>query len=246
MSGLTVALATFVCLTAAALAGLWGNAWLSPRLLQDDTNATVRLTANLFVVITSLVVGLMINSANVTFQTNERNVQALATELILLDRTMRALGPPADQARGQLVAYVRQSLTDRNVTERDPQAEAILESVGTSLRAIRVSNEQEIAVWNDARELYRQTIRQRWIVVDALTATIPPALVIIVVSWLVFIVASFGYRAPRNTVTLVALVGVALLMSANLFLILDMDSPMNGFIKVSNQPFQRALEELQK
>jgi hypothetical protein len=83
--------------------------------------------------------------------------------------------------------------------------------------------------------------------VDALRGTIPAPVIVIVVSWLVFIFASFGYRAPRNAVTIVSLVLGAFLMSANLALILDMDVPTGkGLIQVSNQPFQRALAEMQR
>jgi len=71
-------------------------------------------------------------------------------------------------------------------------------------------------------------------------------LIILVIAWLVMIFASFGYRAPRNAVVIAAFVVAALLMSATLFLILDMDAPKTGLIQVSNQPFQRALAELQR
>src|SRR6516162_885205 len=70
---------------------------------------------------------------------------------------------------------------------------------GTSLRAIRVSDEQKVALWNDARQLYRQVVRQRWVVIDEYGGTIPPLLITMVILWLAIIFASFGYRAPRNT-----------------------------------------------
>ena len=41
-------------------------------------------------------------------------------------------------------------------------------------------------------------------------------------------------------------VSAALLISATLFLILDMDTPATGFIQVSNRPIQHALTELQR
>jgi len=49
--------------------------------------------ANLFVVMTSLVLGLMMNSTKDTFETNNRDIRTLATDLILLDRIMRARKP---------------------------------------------------------------------------------------------------------------------------------------------------------
>src|SRR6516225_10753844 len=112
----------------AALLGLFSKTRLPSEHLQDDTRSVVGRVANLFVVMTSLVLGLMMNSAKDTL--------TLATELILLDRTMRALGPEAEDARRHLVEYVQTSLKGANVLEEDPQAEASLEAAGTSLRAI--------------------------------------------------------------------------------------------------------------
>ena len=108
----------------AALLGFLSKTRLPSERLQDDTNSAVRLVANLFIVMTSLVLGLMLNSAKDTFETNNRDIRTLATELILLDRTMRALGPEAEDARRHLVEYVQTSLKEANILEEDRQAEA--------------------------------------------------------------------------------------------------------------------------
>jgi hypothetical protein len=83
----------------AALLGFLGKTRLPSEHLQDDTNGVIGLVANLFVVMTALVLGLMLNSAKNTFETNSHDIRMLATELILLDRTMRVLGPEAEHAR---------------------------------------------------------------------------------------------------------------------------------------------------
>ena len=64
---------------------------------------------------------------------------------------MRALGPDADVARGNLLDYTKTALKDANIQEEGPQAEGFLDAAGVSLRAIRVSDEQKLALWNDAR-----------------------------------------------------------------------------------------------
>src|SRR5215813_5232632 len=229
----------------AALLGLFSKTRLPSEHLQGDTRRVVGRVANLFVVMTSLVLGLMMNSAKDTFETN-RDIRTLATELILLDRTMRALGSEAEDARRHLVEYVQTSLKGANILEEDPQAEAALEAAGTSLRAIRVSDEQKVALWNDARQLYRQVVRQRWIVIDEYGGTIPPLLITMVILWLAIIFASFGYQAPRNTIVTASFFLAALLISATLYLILDMDTPSSSMTQASNVPFQRALAQLQR
>ena len=246
MLELFVAIVTFVILLGAAVGGLLSNTRLRSSHLQDETNATVRLVANIFVVMTSLVLGLMMNSARNTLDTNERNVHAFATDLILLDRSIRALGDQADKAHRYLVDYVETSLKDANIADENMQAEALLEAVGTSLREIRLTDDQQVALWNDSRQLYRQAVQQRWVVVDASGGTIPTPVIVTMIGWLTIIFASFGYRAPRNAVVIVSFILAALLISATLFLILDMDAPTTGLIQVSNQPFKRVLVELRR
>ncbi|MBO0759476.1 MAG: hypothetical protein J2P54_26855 [Bradyrhizobiaceae bacterium] len=246
MSEFVVAVLAFLSMMGAALLGLFGKTTLRPEHLPDDTRNVVLLVANLFVVITALVLGLMLNSAKNTFETNNRDIRTLATEIILLDRTMRALGPVAEDARRQLLEYVRTSLKGANILEEDPQAEASLETVGIRLRAIRASDEQMVALWNDARQLYRQVVRQRWVVLDEYGGTIPRPLITIVILWLAVIFASFAYRAPRNAVVTVWLCLAALLISAAIYQILDMDRPSSSMTQTSNVPFQRALTQLQR
>jgi len=246
MSEFVVAVLAFLSMMGAALLGLFGKTRLPSEHLQDDTRSMVGLVANLFVVMTALVLGLMLNSAKNTFETNNRDIRTLATELVLLDRAMRALGPEAEDARRQLVEYLQTSLKGANILEEDPQAEASLEAAGTRLRAIRVSDEQKVALWNDARQLYRQVVRQRWVVLDEYGGTIPRPLITIVMLWLAIIFASFGYRAPRNTVVTASLCLAALLISAAIYLILDMDTPSSSMTQASNVPVQRALAQLQR
>lgn len=246
LSDLAVAVAAFLSMMGAALLVLFSNRRPLSERQQDDTSGVVRLVANLFVVMTSLVLGLMLNSAKNTLETNNSNLRTLATEIILLDRVMRGLGPEAEAARQNLLGYVEIALNEVNILKENPKAEAALDAVGNSLRAIRVSDRQKVALWNDARELYRRVVRQRWVVVDAMGGTIPTPLIIMLILWLAIIFASFGYWAPRNTIVTASFFLAALLISATLYLVVDMDTPSSSsMIQVSNAPFQRVLVQLQ-
>ena len=79
---------------------------------------------------------------------------------------------------------------------------------------------------------------------DQYGGTIPPLLITMVILWLTIIFASFGYRAPRNIIVTASLCLAALLISAALYLILDMDTPSSSMTQASNVPVQRALERL--
>lgn len=109
----------FLCLLAASLGALALYDKLPRYHLEDETYNVVRLAAGIFVVMTSLVLGLLINSAKNKFEANDRNLHAVATELILLDRTLRQIGPDATEPRQRLRAYVQRVL-DNTGPPRDP------------------------------------------------------------------------------------------------------------------------------
>ena len=49
-----------------------------------------------------------------------------------------------------------------------------------------------------------------------------------------------GYRAPRNAVVVTTLVAASFLIAGSIYLILDMDYPLAGTIRVSPDPLLRA------
>jgi hypothetical protein len=244
-----VGLIIFVCLAGASLCTLALYDKLPARYHHDDTNSVVRLVANIFVVMTSLVLGLMVNSSKGTFEAVDRNVHSIATEMILLDRALRRHGPEADEARQRLSTYVTQALTG-SAPAADPLvvgdrvSERLLLDVGTSMNAIKPSDPDHVASWQEARQHYQKVVELRWVLVEQSEGTIPTPLLAMVVAWLILIFASFGYRAPRNIVVVISLILAAGLIASTIYLILDMDTPLDGPIQVSDLPLRRVLAEL--
>lgn len=244
MVAVVIACLTFVCLLTAGLGSLFAHTRLSSRNLQDDTNTTIRLVANLFVVMASLLLGLMANSAKTTFEASNANIHAFATEIILLDRTVRGLGPAGDESRALLRAYVEQAVQDHPIAVENPVAGQILNRAGDSLRAIRTEGPQQTALWNDARLMFRQVERDRWVLIGRGEGRVPYPVIGMLIAWLMMIFASFGYRAPRTPVVLFSFVGSAALLSVSLYVILDMNMPYWGAIQTDPAPMRRALVEL--
>ncbi len=64
------------------------------------------------------------------------------------------------------------------------------------------------------------------------------------VSWLTLLFASFSLFAPPNRTVVVTLVICALAVSSALFLILELDQPLTGLIRISSEPLRSALAQL--
>lgn len=249
MNEAVISLLVFGALIGASL----GSAALYRRLpekhRQTETEEIVRLIANIFVVLASLVLGLMINSARSTFDGVDKAVHAYATQLILLDRTMRHYGPETAEARQYLRAYVAQAA--RRMAQSDPvlgsrPAEALLNDVGESLRTLKPGDPEHAALQARAEHRFETIYEMRWALVEQSEGTIPMPLIALTAAWLVVVFASYGYRAPGNPVMTTSFIASAVLIAGTIYLTLDMDIPFDGTIQVSPMPLERAMAEMQK
>ncbi len=246
-----IVIALFVC--AALIAASLGSRTLYDRIPErhrpSQIDDAVRLIANIFVVLASLVLGLMISSAKTTFEGVDRAIHAYATQLILLDRTMRQYGPETERSRQYLKSYVQQAA--RRMAQSDPvlgsrPAEALLEDVASGLRALAPIDAEHAALKLRAEQRFETIYEMRWALVEESDGTIPVALIILLIAWLVLVFASYGYRAPNNTVVATSFVVSSVLIAGTIYLLLDMDFPFSGTIQVSPAPLERAFAEMQK
>ena len=64
---------------------------------------------------------------------------------------------------------------------------------------------------------------------------------VMLVFWLTVIFTSFGLFPPRNATVITVLLVCALSAAGSLFLILELDTPYEGLIKVSSAPLAKTL-----
>jgi hypothetical protein len=222
---------------------------LPERHRDAETAATVSKIANIFVVITSLVFGLLITSSKSTFEAIDRNQHNYGTDLILLDRVLRDYGADANDARNRLITYAEEALAhparvdEIEHTKQDRSGRA-LDAVGTALNAIRPADLFHQSLLSDARSHYHDVVHLRWVIVEQSEGYLPMPILGMLLAWLTLIFASYGYRAPQNAVVVSMLLISAALIAASVYLVLDMDVPFKGPIQISDQPIRRALNEM--
>lgn len=250
MESVWIATGVFVCLLLASLLMMHWYPKLSARHRDEETNTVVRLVANIFVVMTSLVFGLMINSAKNTFEAIDTNMHVYATSLIIFDRTLKNYGDATHSTRLHLASYVEHAIAnpyrgDEALQHRKSTATQFLDDIGTALAAIRPESRYQETMLSELRQQYHSLIEQRWRIVEQSEGAIPMPLIGMLVAWLTLIYASFGYRAPNNPMVVGMFTLSSLLIAASVYLVLDMDIPFHGPIQISDAPLRRALAEMQ-
>ena len=201
MNESVVAVIIFVCLSAISLGSLVISHRLPSRHRGDETLNVVRLSANIFVVMTSLVLGLMISSAKNTLESVDRNIHAFAADLIVLNRSLQHYAADAGVARQRLLAYAQHAgrmIQDEQAMIADREAENLLNAVAASLQALNPQNVEHHAVLQSAQQQFLRLVELHWFIVGQSRGTIPAPLVVMVVAGLMLVFASYGLGAPSN------------------------------------------------
>ena len=68
----------------------------------------------------------------------------------------------------------------------------------------------------------------------------------VLIFWLSILNLTYGLVAPRNLTVISVMFVCALSLAGAIFLILEMNNPLEGMIKVSSAPLRNALEHIGK
>ena len=74
--------------------------------------------------------------------------------------------------------------------------------------------------------------------------TIPTPFLVVLVAWLTLLLGNFGLLAPGNPTALLSLAVCSLSAASAVFLILELDHPFYGIIRISDDPLRSAMAQL--
>jgi hypothetical protein len=220
--------------------------------LSEPTKDVVRLGTSLIGTIAALVLGLLIASANSTFQTQSSQVQQLTADLVFLDSTLAQYGPETASVRNLLRRAVA-SISDRIWRENSSlfgktaqfEASAATLSLYDEILKLPSQNETQRALQASAISTLQELGKMRLLLfAEAAGTVIPMPFLVVLIFWLAIIFASFSLFADNNATTVVALCIFALSASAAIFLILELSHPFTGLMMIPAEPLRNALTPL--
>ena len=240
------------CLLAAILLGSQLRRRLSPQHLTADTKEILKLTTGLVATMTALVLGLLVSSAKDSYDANRTQVIQMAAKITLLDRLLGIYGPESAEARGMMRAAVEDSMA--KIWPADGQQEAQLAAnvqAGNSAYAavLRLDPHDDairVTLKAQASTLVQELGAMRTLLEAQSVTSISTPLLAVVVCWLSLIFLSFTLLAPANATANAALIVSVFSCAAALLLILELDRPFTGLIKISSDPLQHACSQLAK
>jgi hypothetical protein len=241
VSPLLVSLIVFACVYGGALLGF---ALRLPDHHRDtDSRDVLKAGAALIGTMAALVLGLLVASAKSAYDSQRQELIQICADVALLDRALGYYGPEAAGAREQLRHTVEATFGQLWRRGSEPPSAAGF-ALFESIDRLPAANETQRATKAAASQLAVGLGRTRWLMHAQGGSAISTPLLIIVVFWLTILFISFGVFARPNATVHVALFVCALSVAAAIFLILEMDSPFDGLIRISDAPLREIVSRL--
>jgi hypothetical protein len=253
MNSIWISLIVFACVFSGALFGLFLRTKLPGNHLSDDAKEAVKLGAGLVATLTALVLGLLISSAKTSFDATTTMVMQNGAKILMMDRILANYGPEAKEIRGFLKRFLRNRVakTWPEVLFRLPGSDISrkkidIEEIQAALRGLVPQTDLQRSLQIKALEISDDMSQIRWMLFEQLQTSLPPMFLGVLIFWATILFACFGLLAPRNgTVTVVFLV-CAISVAGAIFLILEMEKPLAGAMKISGAPMVKTFEHLGK
>ena len=251
MSSRAIALIIFGCIFGSAVFGFLLRKILPDQHLDSDSKDIVKLATGLIATMSALVLGLLVSAAKGTFDQANSELTQLAVRTVVLDRVLAAYGPEATEIRVLLkntYTTATQELLSGDENEQNkldtPEAVSRLEGIQSRIRALSPKTEEHRGLQARALALTSDMANARWLLVMQRNGSISTPMLVVMVFWLSIVFAAWGVFSPRNLTVATALLASALAVSGATFLILEMDRPLTGWIRVSAIPMQTAVSHL--
>lgn len=249
MNPLGFALITLVCTFGCALLGMSIRTRLPESDLSGESKDVVRLGMGLVATMTALLLGLVTAAAKGSFDVQDNAVRTSAVNVLTMDRYLARYGPEAQTARGLLRTAVASRLEAlwgaKDAQELvGPASKPPAEQLVDQIFGLNPTTETQGWLKSEVLRLGDGVLKARWQVLQSQSGSVPRVFLGVVIMWLTFTFGSFGLFAPRNATVAVVLFIAALSVAAAVFLILELDDPFQGFIRISSSPFRYALANL--
>ena len=243
-----VAPLTFV----SGLAGLRYQSWQPAAELAAETRDFINHTTGLVATLSALALGLLIVDANSFYNSQKASLELLAARAVQLDEVLHLYGPEAQPARDQLKEMIsrgyKQIWQSGDSTSNVPTIEGSKASMGAMFgffNGLRpTASETQKYLLSRADDLISSIADQRMLMSLQLSTPLSSPLLAILVSWTSLMFFGFGMLARVNFATVIVMAAGAFSVASAIFLIVELNSPYDGILRLSPAPVLMAISAL--
>lgn len=247
-----IALVTWAITLTAAMAGMWIAGRLPDAHRSTDSRDIVRTSMAMVSSMTALALGLLVSSANSSFNGAQDQVLSTSSNLIRMERVLRLYGHDADQARQNLKDYATSMMRDLfppdawSINVENESTLDFLASIEEQFAVINPKNDTQQWLKPHVLDVANKLVEEHFALVRQHLYTFPGPVLALLLAWLVILFGSYGLFAPRHLTAFVVLLLSSATASGAVFLILELQGPMQGIVRLSPDPLHHALEYMDR
>jgi len=209
----------------------------------------VRIGMGSVATMAALVLGLLVASTKSAYDTEKAEVIQMSARAVYLDQLLANCGPPAAESRRLLRHAVRSAILriwpEAHVGHGTSDPTSVWgQDLPKSIQQITASDDAQRTFKSQAAALANELGQMRWLLFEQAESSISVPLLLTMVFWLTVTFISVGLFAPSNATAIAAQFLSALSVAGAVFLILELDQPFDGLIRISSHPMVSALNHL--
>ena len=248
----------------ALLGSFWGGLAMQHFLHEQhrsrDSVDSIRVVITLLVTFAAVVLGLLISATQARFNALEAGLRGLSVDVTELDQRLRQYGPEADPLRADLIRYTKAAIADTWPQETPPPGNypihrnaltnggvesvglgEVLNRVDLAIRRLAPEDAFRRSIAASLRNRMVDLLQQRWDMIANGQPSLSWPFLAILMFWLAVIFVIVGLTSPRNAVVVMVTTLAALSIASSIFLALDLDRPLTGYITIASAPLRDAL-----
>jgi Protein of unknown function (DUF4239) len=236
---------------AAAVFGMVLRKKLPDDHLSEDSKDVIKLVMGLIATMAALVLGLLIASANSSYETQSGELQQVSAAIVELDGILAQYGSEANDSRHRLrvaVSAVADKIWPKDGVRLEKLAPAANHAEVTafyeSIANLSPTTEAQRFIQKRALEIGGALRHTRALMLEQANSSISWPFLAVLVFWISVLFVGFGLFARANATVIVALFIGALSVSSAIFLILELNHPYLGLMRISGAPLRNALAQI--
>ena len=253
MSAPLIALIILVFMLSGMVLGSYLRMILPDYHTQTDSKDILMTSAGMMATLVALIIGLLVTSAKDTYDVTNSSITQGAAKVITVDYYLSNYGSEAKEVRDLLRLAVASAIervwpneSTQGADLADMEAATGMAEVYSKIRELSPKNDSQKYLQSQALQISADMMQSRWMLIEQSQTNLPRIFLVVLTFWLTVLFVQFGLLAPRNRTALSALFICAISMSGAIFLILELNHPLEGTIKISSAPLHKALSLIGK
>ena len=249
MTSSSMSLIAFLFIFGGAIVGMLLRRALPVSHLRDDSRDVIKLATGLVGTMSALVLGLLVASAKGFYDAQTTEMTQISANIIFLDRALARYGPETKEAR-EALRHSSQRILDQSWSKNGAGASRLEPTsisgnvVYDKVQALTPNDDSQRLIKSQALSMVQNIGQTHMLMYEQSTLSVSTPLLTTMVFWLTVTFVIWGLLASPNATVIATMFAAALSASGAIFLILEMYSPYDGIIRVSDAPIRAALAHL--